>query len=269
MGGRLEVSSNPGRGSTFSFAVPLAAGTWQVSAPDAAAGAPDEAPATGLRILLAEDSPDNQLLISAYLKETATTLEIAENGQAAVDRFTSGSFDLVLMDVQMPVMDGFTAAHTIRAWEARQGARRTPILALSAHAMEEAFEKSRAAGCDAHLTKPIRKATLLRAITEHCKARDPIYVCPSREVESLAPWYLDRRRADLVTLAAALQAGNYDAIRVLGHDMKGSGRGYGFEAISQIGATLEAEAKKQAGGAIGTEIAALGDYLERVEIVSE
>jgi len=269
MGGRLEDSSVPFRGSTFSFAIPFAPGPRQTPSPDAATGLPpDEGPAGRLRILLAEDSPDNQLLISAFLKQTAMTLEIAENGQVAVDKFIAGPFDVVLMDVQMPVMDGFTAARTIRAWEARQGARRTPILTLSAHAMEDAFQNSLAAGCNAHLTKPILKAALLKAIVEHCKARVPIYVRPPKEVEKLAPWYLDRRRADLVTLTAALQAGNYDAIRVLGHDMKGSGKGYGFDAISKVGASLEAEAKKQAGGEIGTPIRELGDYLERVEIIS-
>jgi len=268
MGGRLEVSSIPGKGSTFSFAVPFEIAPRGASQPDSTGRQPHEGPATGLRILLVEDSKDNQLLISAYLKQTARTLEIAADGQAAVDKFTAGAFDLVLMDVQMPVMDGLTATRAIREWEARQGARRTPILALSAHAMGDAFEKSRAAGCDTHLTKPIRKATLLHAIAEHCKTGDAICVTPSKEVEELAPWYLDKRRSDLVALAAALQAGDYDAIRILGHNMKGSGAGYGFAAITKIGAALEAAAKKKSDGPIGIQISALGDFLERVEVVS-
>jgi CheY-like chemotaxis protein len=202
------------------------------------------------------------------LKQTARTLEIAADGQAAVDKFTAGAFDLVLMDIQMPVMDGLTATRAIREWEARKGVRRTPILALSAHAMGDAFEKSRQAGCDTHLTKPIRKATLLRAIAEHCENPDAICVTPSKEVEELAPWYLDKRRSDLVALAAALQSGDYDAIRILGHNMKGSGAGYGFAAITKIGAALEAAAKKKFDGPIGVQISALGDYLERVEVVS-
>ncbi len=269
LGGRLELSSDPGKGSTFSFAIPLSSGTPQPAPSASAERLPDKPPAASLHILLAEDSPDNQLLISAYLKNTGITLEIAGDGQVAVDKFIAGSFDLVVMDVQMPVMDGFTAARAIRDWETRQGARRTPIMALSAHAMEEAFQKSRAAGCDAHLTKPILKHALLQAITEMCKAREPIYVHPSKDVEKLAPWYLDRRRADLVALAAALEACDYPKIRVIGHDMKGSGAGYGFEPISRIGASLEAGAKAQSAGPIRTEIAALGDYLDRVQVVSE
>jgi HPt (histidine-containing phosphotransfer) domain-containing protein len=134
--------------------------------------------------------------------------------------------------------------------------------------MEEAFEKSREAGCDAHLTKPITKPTLQRAIVEHCKARGAIYVHPSKEVEELVPWYLDILRSDLAALAAALQAGDYDAIRIKGHNMKGSGSGYGFDAITQIGASLEAAAKKESDGLIGTEISALSDYLDRVKVIA-
>jgi signal transduction histidine kinase/HPt (histidine-containing phosphotransfer) domain-containing protein len=268
MGGRLEVSSLPGKGSTFSFAVPFALAAPRAPRPDLAVSPPSRHAAGVLDILLVEDSRDNQLLISAYLKQTAKTLEIASDGQAGVEKFTSGHFDLVLMDVQMPVMDGYTATRTIREWEARQGVRRTPILALSAHAMDDALGKSRAAGCDTHLTKPIRKATLLQAIAEHCHARDLIFVRPSKEVEELVPWYLDKRRSDLVALATALQAGDYDAIRVMGHNMKGSGAGYGFDAITKIGAALEAAAKKQLDVPIGTEISALGDYLDRVDVVS-
>jgi HPt (histidine-containing phosphotransfer) domain-containing protein len=172
------------------------------------------------------------------------------------------------MDVEMPVMDGYTATRTIREWEARQGATRIPILALSAHAMGAAFEKSVEAGCDAHLTKPILKPTLLRAIAEHCKARGAICVRPSQEVEELVPWYLDTMRSNIATLAAALRAGDYDAIRVMGHNMKGAGAGYGFDAITKIGASLEAAAEEESDGLIETGILALGDYLDRVKVVS-
>jgi signal transduction histidine kinase/DNA-binding NarL/FixJ family response regulator len=268
MGGRLEVSSIPGKGSTFSFSIPLEMEAKLALSTDSTGGQPSEQPVAGLRILLAEDSKDNQLLVSAYLKQTGWTLEIAADGQAAVDKFISGNFDLVLMDVQMPVMDGYAATRTIREWEARQGAGRTPILVLSAHAMGEAFEKSREAGCDAHLTKPIRKPVLLRAIAEHCKARGAICVRPSKEVEELVPQYLDMRRSDVAAMAAALRAGDYDAIRIIGHNMKGSGTAYGFDAITKIGASLEAAAKKESNGLIGTEISALGDYLDRVKVVS-
>jgi len=120
-----------------------------------------------LRILLAEDMADNQVLVQAYLKQTPHRLDCAENGAVAVERFTRGQYDLVLMDVQMPVMDGLEATRTIRNWERRYGRRPVPVLALTAHAMREDVQRSLDAGCNAHITKPLRKAALLEAIAQH------------------------------------------------------------------------------------------------------
>ncbi len=122
------------------------------------------------RILLVEDNPDNRLLVKAYLKKEPYELVEAENGRAAVDAFKDGEFDLVLMDIQMPVMDGYAATAAIRAWESEAGARRTPIIALTANAIKEDIERSRAAGCDDHLTKPIKKQTLIGALRDRLAA---------------------------------------------------------------------------------------------------
>ena len=119
-----------------------------------------------LKILMADDSRDNRALIRAYLKKTPYRLEEAEDGQQAIDKFTAGNFDLVLMDIQMPIVDGYEATSTIRVWELANGRRRTPIVALTASALEEAAHRTQAAGCDAHVTKPVRKSTLLEAIRD-------------------------------------------------------------------------------------------------------
>lgn len=119
-----------------------------------------------LHILLAEDNRDNRLLIKSYLKKTPHQVDIAEDGNIAVGKFTSGHYDLVLMDVQMPVMDGYSATNTIRIWEQQHGVEPTPIIALTAHALMEDIQKSLDAGCTSHLTKPIKKATLLKAVSE-------------------------------------------------------------------------------------------------------
>ncbi len=116
------------------------------------------------KILLVEDNCDNQNLILAYLKKSAHGIKTAENGQIAVDMFKSESFDLVLMDMQMPVMDGCTATKNIRQWENEKGSEPTPIIALTAHALKEHEEQSKEAGCNAHITKPIKKATLLETL---------------------------------------------------------------------------------------------------------
>ncbi|HXN87301.1 MAG TPA: response regulator, partial [Candidatus Binataceae bacterium] len=89
------------------------------------------------RILVAEDSPDNQLLISAYLKNTSCEIDFADNGEIAVEKFTKNHYDMVLMDIQMPVMDGYAATHSIRRWEREHDAPRTNIIALTASALDE------------------------------------------------------------------------------------------------------------------------------------
>lgn len=128
---------------------------------------PDDQP---LRLLLVDDSMENRLLIQAYLNEEPYQIDIAENGQIAVDMFTSDRYDLVLMDIQMPVMDGHAATCAIRNWEKKHAVESTPILAVTAHVLKEDEQKSRQAGCDDHLTKPIKKADLLAAIQRHTEA---------------------------------------------------------------------------------------------------
>jgi CheY-like chemotaxis protein len=119
-----------------------------------------------LRILLADDSVDNRMLITAYLKKTRYVLDQVEDGQAALNRFMTRAYDVVLMDIQMPVLDGFGAVRKIRLWETANQHRRTPIIALTASALESDVQRSREAGCDLHVSKPVKKSTLLRAISQ-------------------------------------------------------------------------------------------------------
>ena len=125
------------------------------------------------RILLAEDVEENQLLIRLYLKDRPVDLTIASTGREAVEAFSEGpDFDLVLMDIQMPEMDGYEATRFIRSMEALSGRPSVPILALTAHALQKESMLIMEAGCDAHLTKPIRKGDLLEAVEEY--ARRPV-----------------------------------------------------------------------------------------------
>lgn len=116
------------------------------------------------RILLVDDVKDNQLLVKAYLKKEPYQLVMAENGQEAVEKYMAGTFDLVLMDVLMPVKDGYTATKEIRAHEKANNKPRIPIIALTANVYQEDVDNSIEAGCDAHMTKPIKKDKLLAAI---------------------------------------------------------------------------------------------------------
>jgi signal transduction histidine kinase/DNA-binding response OmpR family regulator len=121
------------------------------------------------RILLAEDSPDNRMLILAYLKNTPYQIDTAENGWVAVEKFTQHQYDLILMDVQMPEMDGYTATAAIRAYEQEQGRPPAIVVALTANAFVEDVERSLAAGCNAHLSKPIKKGVLLAQLAEYLR----------------------------------------------------------------------------------------------------
>ena len=115
-------------------------------------------------VLVAEDNEDNRLLMRSYLKKTPHRVEFAENGKEAVEKFKGGGYNVVFMDIQMPVMDGYAATAEIRKWEKSNGLVNTPIIALTAHALKEDEQKSLDAGCTAHLTKPIKKTILLEAI---------------------------------------------------------------------------------------------------------
>jgi len=174
MGGEIRAESELGRGSTFSFSARF--GVQDASAHAESAATLNHSngvahttfmpapPSKPLRILVADDSADNRMLISAFLKNTPYCIDEVENGALAVEHFVAHKYDLVLMDIQMPVMDGHAATRAIRDWERDNHRAPTPIVALSAAALSESFISSRAAGCDEHVTKPIRKAALLEVI---------------------------------------------------------------------------------------------------------
>jgi two-component system sensor histidine kinase/response regulator len=123
----------------------------------------------GLHVLLVEDSPDNQLLVRAYLKQTNHSLDITDNGAAGLEQFKHGRYDIILMDMQMPVMDGYSATRAIRQWEREHDRPPIPIIALTAFALKEEAAKMFQAGCTTHITKPVKKATLLDILRAHTK----------------------------------------------------------------------------------------------------
>jgi DNA-binding response OmpR family regulator len=166
----------------------------------------------------------------------------------------------------MPVMDGHTAARAIRQWEAGQGTARAIILSLTGGAVEEDASSGAEPICDAQLSKPFRMGTFLQAVEDHLKAHDATGVPSSPGIERLVPGYLASRKAEVHVLETALAGGDYRTIRVLGHNLRGSGNAYGFPAISHIGRSLESAAGRQSPDEIRLLIAALGDYLARVKV---
>jgi|GEM_PF-285684 len=249
-----------------------------------------------LRILLAEDSPDNRLVISAYLRDTAHLVDAVENGEDAIDRFIAAArsgqpYDLVLMDMQMPVMDGYNAVRMIRKWEKERGLAPTPIVALTAAAFEHDVRRCLEAGCDAHVAKPVRKKTLLEAVekikqqktetlanvvgnaggremTDEKPAitKQEIVVRLDGALAALAPDFLGRKRKDIERALSALESGDFQMVAAIAHTVKGEGGTMGFDELSELAADLEADAIRRDASAARRRIAVLSDYLARVRV---
>ena len=169
MGGVVEARSCPGEGATFTLILPLprvvALEEYDgLAAPTATGPVPVFMPERSLRILLAEDHPTNQRVVQLILGSAGAEVVTVENGALAVEAVARSRFDVILMDMQMPVMDGLTATRAIRL--AERGRPRTPIIMLSANAMAEHRYEALAAGADLHVAKPVTAASLLAGIAQ-------------------------------------------------------------------------------------------------------
>ena len=232
-------------------------------------------PGKPARILVAEDSPDNRLLVQVYLRGSPYELTFVEDGRAALDQFATSDFDLILMDVQMPVMDGLAATLAIRELERRRGGPAIPILALSASASVKDIEGSGHAGCTAHLSKPISKLELLSAIEKYARRLKPVAIVQleSPEVESIeippglediVPGYLAKRRKEVPEMFELLATSDFARLATLGHNLKGTGGGYGFPELTRIGESVERLAKQKNGEALSSQMIELRNYLDHV-----
>jgi CheY-like chemotaxis protein/HPt (histidine-containing phosphotransfer) domain-containing protein len=213
----------------------------------------------------------------AYLEDTPYCVEIAETGAIACAKFEAGRYDLVLMDRQMPVMDGLTATRTIRAWERANNQTATPIIALTASALKGDREMCLAAGCTAFLTKPIKQAVLLQAIRDHSTvSQGPLSATPASTIvihqtvkfASRVPAYLQNCRQNIIVMLDALDRIDFETVMNVGHQMSGSGGMFGFQQITDICGAIEQAAKNSDSDGSQRWVGELSRYLDGVEISS-
>ncbi|MBF0459424.1 MAG: response regulator [Nitrospirae bacterium] len=249
-----------------------------------------------VKILLVEDYAQNRMLILTYLKNTPFKIDTAEDGAVALSKFIAGSYDIVLMDIQMPVMDGLQATGEIRRYEKIRGLKPVPIVALTANALDDDVKKSHAAGCNAHLSKPIKKLTLMETIIKLTNPRfDAVpHVKPvpapkagetiakagetdadavsmtvhiDPDLKDIIPDFLEEVARFVNEIRVSLTGGDLNVARKIGHNLKGAGGGYGFEVITRIGAEIENAAKEGNPDKIPRLLDELSNYIENVQIV--
>ena len=271
MGGHLGVQSEPGAGSVFYFTslfgTPEARPSIASLARSEQSGV-SRSDVKNAKILVAEDSPDNRFLIQAYLKNAPYRVTIVPDGKAALQQVQQEEFDAVLMDIQMPVLDGLSATRAIREFELGQGRKPVPILAITANTHREDVQATRDAGCTGHLPKPISKAGLLRTLRELLnpdlleRSGQPSASNGSLTGNSEAPRYLSACRKELPEMVALLAASEFEQISTRGRNMKGAAHSYGFADLTDIGGKLEKSAQQGNAEAIDKQLLRLANYLD-------
>ncbi len=172
MHGTVKAVSKEGEGSSFEVLCPISRDRIAALGAITAVAVEDfdtETAIDNLRLLVAEDNPMNRRVVELLLAQSGVHITFAENGKEAVEKFSTMRFDLVLMDLQMPIMGGLAAMRAIRAWEKEQGRVPTPMLAVSANATDEHVTEAKEAGADDHVAKPIVRETLFEAIARHAR----------------------------------------------------------------------------------------------------
>ncbi len=280
MGGKIWVESEPGRGSIFHFtscfeltgAVPRTAASRDPEAirplPLRAAVPSTPQAAQGMKVLLAEDNAVNRRLTIALLQKRGHHIAAAENGQQALDALERENFDLVLMDVQMPVLDGLDAIRAIRAKEQSSGLH-LPIIALTAHAMKGDRERCLASGADDYVTKPIRTPDLLAAIdratnnnagpadtaspvpVSHPAGRPVVDFAAALErveddrelLESLMGMFVGECSHNIAELRKSLENRDLGLLERVAHTLKGAAASLGAGPVADAAFALEKQAR--------------------------
>ena len=236
------------------------------------------APAQAIEVLLVEDNPDGHAYARRVLERAGHRVAIAETGRDALKAASESSFNVILMDAMLPDMTGFEATRAIREREKTSGSKRVPVIALTAHALQEYRDHAFSADMDDYVTKPVRPQSLLDAVARWggpAGHSPPLHqdlsttsnddeVAISEDIADLVPNYLMSVIEEVERLGQHLASGNLaDAARI-GHKLKGTGGTYGFQRISSLGREVEASARAGDSDRTGALLAELDGYLKRV-----
>ena len=295
LGGDLTATSQPGVGTTmmFTFATGALEGVPLLDVArlgEAAAAAPASRRRWRIpsaRVLVVDDGAENRELIALVLAEQGLWVDEAENGQVALDRLAAGSYDLVLMDMQMPVLDGYAATRTLR-----QRGQQLPVVALTAHAMKGYEQQVLAAGCTAYLTKPVDIDALLQQVAQLLGGvpEEPPSTQPASIFGDLAPLpapeegpirsrfaaqarlvpivrkFAARLREQLDRTREAQEAGNLPEVERLAHWLAGAAGTVGYDAFTAPAREMEAAAKAADAAAVEVLLQRLSRMAEQLEV---
>ena len=240
-----------------------------------------------LSLLLAEDYQPNQKIIETFLMKTPIKIDFAVNGQLALEKYKNGQYDVVLMDVEMPVMDGITATREIREWEKDKDLKPTPIVAFTAHVFSESRRKCLEAGCSGFIAKPVKKKVLFETLMKFARtngraatietgadsapvmeliqdAENIVYV--EKELEKVIFTYIRNLFKDLQIIVESLKQRDLKTIHQTAHNFKGSGSAYGLERVSEIGGNICRLSQDKDLKGIVNEIKSLHYFLKNVQI---
>ncbi len=277
LGGDITVQSTAGAGSTFTLEIDAGSldqvemlhGMSESMLDTIAHAIPLAEVRLKGSILFAEDGLDNQRLISTHLRRAGAEVTIAPNGKVALELMLTNHFDLVLMDMQMPVLDGYGTASKLRQKGCKQ-----PIIALTAHAMADDRAKCLQAGCTDYLTKPVDREKLLRTVASYLttvahsnaaqpkpESAQPASATPSAKPMKLAAAPIQSRYADdpdmkeliedyvrrlpveAARINSLFEGSELESLRRVAHQLKGSGGGYGFSKLTELATALDASIK--------------------------
>jgi len=269
MNGSIYVESEIGKGTAFKVVLPLNIASPGTARKHAAPFRPDRAEQVEIgherikeiekedrvesaHILLVEDDRVNSQLLKRILEKMDHRVTVAESGRKALEVLKESRFDLVLMDIQMPEMDGYEATRRIRSSSAFKD---LPVIAITANAMIGDAEKCLQAGCDDYIAKPIRKKEFLECVHAYLKLSqfnlkskkdiETLTAEIEQEMETLKGGYIANLREHHARIKQAIRNQNYNEIDNIGHSLKGSGSSYGFEEISRLGLEFERAAKQR------------------------